>query len=124
MENDSEKVVNDFCQAWKRLDLEELMGFFTEDALYHNVPMTPAKGKQGIRDAINSFLRKSKSIEFQILNTVSNGSLVMNERIDKFQLGNGKQVALPVAGVFEIKEGKIARWTDYFDLTMFTKQAS
>jgi limonene-1,2-epoxide hydrolase len=29
---------------------------------------------------------------------------------------------LPVAGVFEVRDGKIAAWRDYFDLATFTKQ--
>jgi limonene-1,2-epoxide hydrolase len=45
----------------------------------------------------------------------------MNERVDVFEMG-GKHVEVPVAGVFEIRGGKIAAWRDYFDLATFTKQ--
>ena len=44
------------------------------------------------------------------------GDLVLNERTDRF--GKGDQWAdLPVAGVFEVHDGKITLWRDYFDLT-------
>jgi limonene-1,2-epoxide hydrolase len=121
MASDSERLVTDFCKAWERRNLEELMGYFTEDAVYHNVPMEPAKGKQAIRDAINTFLPQSSSIQFEVLRAASSGNLVMNERIDRFDMG-GKKVALPVAGVFETRGGKICLWRDYFDLAQFTKQ--
>jgi|SRR5690242_9412649 limonene-1,2-epoxide hydrolase len=123
MATDAEKIVNDFCTAFERKNLEELMGYFADDAVYHNMPMDPAKGKDAIRKAINTFLPMATSIEFKILRTVAAGNVVCNERIDKFNLG-GKRVELPVAGVFEIRNGKIALWRDYFDLQSWTKQVS
>jgi limonene-1,2-epoxide hydrolase len=45
----------------------------------------------------------------------------MNERVDSFVMGP-KKIELPVAGVFEIQNGKISAWRDYFDLASFQKQ--
>ena len=39
-----------------------------------------------------------------------------------FDLGNGKTIQLPVAGVFEVTGNKISAWRDYFDMSMYTKQ--
>jgi len=118
---ESEKIVSDFCQAWTRRNLEEIMSFFSEDAVYHNIPMEPAKGKAAIRNVINMFLPMASAIEFKILNTAASGNVVMNERVDIFQMGN-KRVELPVAGVFEVRSGKILAWRDYFDLAAWTRQ--
>ena len=121
MAAESEKIVSDFCQAWTRRNLEEIMSFFSEDAVYHNIPMEPAKGKAAIRNVINMFLPMASAIEFKILNTAASGNVVMNERVDIFQMGN-KRVELPVAGVFEVRTGKILAWRDYFDLAAWTRQ--
>jgi limonene-1,2-epoxide hydrolase len=121
MANDSERVVNDFCKAWTRRNIDEIIAFFTEDAVYHNIPMEAVKGTTAIKAAINTFLPGSQSVEFKVRNTTSNGNVVMNERVDVFEMG-GKHVEVPVAGVFEIRGGKIAAWRDYFDLATFTKQ--
>jgi len=121
METESEKVVNDFCKTWSRRNLEEIMAFFTEDAVYHNIPMAPAKGKAAIRNVINTFLPMATGAEFKILKSAGAGNLVMNERVDIFQMGP-KRIELPVAGVFEVNGSKIAAWRDYFDLAMWTKQ--
>ena len=64
----------------------------------------------------------AKGLEFKVLNTAANGNVVFNERIDIFDLGNGKKIELPVAGVFEVSGGKVAKWRDYFDMAMYTKQ--
>ncbi len=121
MPTDSERVVNDFCKAWVRRNLDEIMAFFTDDAVYHNIPMAPAKGKDAIRNVINMFLPVASAVEFKILKTAASGDIVMNERVDIFQMGD-KRVELPVAGVFEVRGGKIAAWRDYFDLATWTRQ--
>jgi limonene-1,2-epoxide hydrolase len=124
MATDAEKVVNDFCNAWPRKNIDELLGFFTDDAVYHNIPLEPAKGKDAIRGVINTFLPMAKSLHFKVLKTACNGNVVFNERVDVFDLGNGKTISLPVAGVFEVTGSKISAWRDYFDMSMYTKQMS
>ena len=49
MATDAEKIVTEFCNAWPRKNIDELLGFFTDDAVYHNIPMEPPKGKDAIR---------------------------------------------------------------------------
>jgi limonene-1,2-epoxide hydrolase len=118
MSAENEKVVTDFCKAWSRMNIDEILGFMTDDAVYHNIPMPPAKGKTAIRAAVDGFLKMADGIEFKILHTASAGNLVMNERVDSFQFKGGKTGAVPVAGVFEVTGGKISAWRDYFDMKM------
>ena len=122
MATEAEKIVTDFCNAWPRKNIEELLAFFTDDAVYHKIPVEPARGKAAIRAVINSFLPAAKSIEFKVLKSAGAGNFVMNERVDVFDLGGGKTISLPVAGVFEVNGGKISAWRDYFDMQMYTKQ--
>jgi limonene-1,2-epoxide hydrolase len=123
MAEGSQEVVNKFCVAWSRRNLDELMEYFTDDAEYQNIPMGPAaKGKEAIKKVINSFLPMAKGLEFKVLHTAANGNVVFNERVDIFDLGGGKKIELPVAGVFEVRGGKVATWRDYFDMAMYTKQ--
>ena len=123
MANEAEKIVNDFCKAFESKNLDTIMAFFAEDAVYHNIPMKPVSGKSAIRATIESFMPKNPAdkITFKILHTCSNDKVVFNERVDMFDQG-GKHIELPVAGVFEVSGGKIAKWRDYFDLQSFTKQ--
>jgi limonene-1,2-epoxide hydrolase len=121
--SDSEALVLEFCTAFGRRDIDELLGFFTDDAIYHNIPMAPATGKAEIRAALEMFIPDSPAIEFEMLNIASNGPVVFTERIDRMTI-MGNQVAAPVAGVFEVRDGKIAAWRDYFDLQQFMTPAS
>ena len=117
---DSDQIIRDFCAAWGRGDVEVLMNAFTDDAVYHNIPMDPAKGKDAIRAVIEGFMKMSPGgVDFEILNQVTAGNLVLNERIDTFVV-DGKKSGGPVAGVFELDaDGKIKAWRDYFDMATF-----
>ncbi len=121
----AEQVVSDLFAAWTRLDLDAIMSHFSEDGVWDNVPMSPAKGRAAIREMTNGFLKDSASFSAKILRTVSVGNVVFNERVDTIKMKSGKTAAIPVAGMFEIDgAGKVKVWRDYFDLGTFTKQIS
>jgi limonene-1,2-epoxide hydrolase len=114
--------VRRFIDAWKTRDLERIMGFFTDDCVYHNMPLDPVKGPAAIRAVLQSFAGMSTAIEWELHQIAeTEGGVVLTERTDRFEIG-GKWVALPVMGSFELRDGKICAWRDYFDLAQFTKQ--
>jgi limonene-1,2-epoxide hydrolase len=126
MSSEAESVVNEFCKAWARLNIDQVMDFFTDDAVYHNIPMKPATGKAEIRKTVEGLLKGTTWIEFKILHTASSGNIVCNERVDSFKAdikSQEKKLSLPVIFVFETTpNGKIKAWRDYFDLKMYTDQ--
>jgi limonene-1,2-epoxide hydrolase len=118
-----EQLVRDFCAAWSRRDVEELLGFFTEDAVYHNMPMGPVTGRDGIRQVFQLFVPPAERIDWEMRHIASQGAVVFTERVDRFVMG-GKNVELPVAGVFEVRAGRISAWRDYFDMQTWTRQTT
>jgi limonene-1,2-epoxide hydrolase len=84
--------------------------------------MRPASGIEAIRKALLSFVPGSPNIEFELVHLASSGPVVFTERVDRMTV-NGNPVELPVAGVFEIEDGRIKAWRDYFDMQMFVKAA-
>ncbi len=120
------ELVRSFCAAWSNnAGAAELAAFFTEDAVYHNIPLAPVTGRQDIADTIASVLRPGppgiEGIEFRVLNIAANGPVVMTERVDVFTLP-GRTFELPVMGTFEVSGGKISAWRDYFDMNQFTSR--
>ena len=126
------EVVRRFCAAWSdNKGAAELAAFFTDDAVYHNIPFAPVIGREAIEKNIVSFIRPGKaaapgvvpveSINFRIINIAANGPVVMTERIDVFKIPN-KSFELPVMGTFEVGDGKIKAWRDYFDVNQFTSR--
>ena len=118
-----EKVVSDLFAAWSRLSIDDIMSYFAEDAVWDNVPMTPAKGKAAIREMTNGFLKDTATFGVKVLKSAHEGNVVFNSRIDSITMKNGKKADIPVAGMFELDDaGRIKVWRDYFDLASFTKQ--
>src|SRR5260370_11314166 len=74
MATENERMVNEFCKTWETLNIDKVMDFFTDDAVYHNIPLKPSKGKAEIRKAIDGFMPGMTKIEFKILTTASAGT--------------------------------------------------
>lgn len=120
---DNEQVIRDFVAAWSRLDPEELAGYFTEDGVYHNMPTGPVQGRENVKQMIAGFISSWTGTEWDLLHVASSGDVVFAERLDRTQAGD-KGVDLPCTGVFEMQDGKIKVWRDYFDLTTYMKGMS
>lgn len=117
--SDNEKVIREFVQAWSNLDAEELASYFTEDAIYHNMPSDPVQGRASIQQFIAGFIRPWESTEWEIISLVTDGDIVIVERLDKTVVA-GSPVNLPCLGYFQLEDGKIKLWRDYFDLATYT----
>ena len=117
------RVVRRFCAAWSdNAGAADLAAFFTDDAVYHNIPLAPVAGREAIADNIASFIRPGppgiERIEFRVINIAANGPVVLTERVDVFTLA-GKTFDLRVMGAFEVSDDKIKAWRDYFDPSQF-----
>ena len=120
-----DELIERFMKSWSTLDIDEIMSFFAEDAVYTNIPIDPpSEGVAAIRQTIEGFVGMASEIEFVVSHQTENAQgVVMNERIDRFHLkANGNWLELPVMGVFEVADGKIKAWRDYFDMAGFSAQ--
>ena len=116
---DSKALVVKFLDSWERRDLKVIMSCFNDDAVYHNVPVAPITGRAGILAIFEAFLDTFEVLTLETVRIAAEDNLVFAERIDHFRLRNGTRFDLPVNGVFEIENGKIQRFSDYFNLPSF-----
>jgi limonene-1,2-epoxide hydrolase len=94
------------------------VALLADDLEYTNMPLgAPLKGPEECKKFLDPFVGDGHNLlaAQEILHTTSAGNVVMNERLETWVKGD-LRVLLPVAGVFEIENGKIARWRDYWDL--------
>ncbi len=115
---EAEHVIDQFISAWERADVEELLDFFSDDAIWQPGPMKPAKGKSALRKSILEWLQGAVGIRAEIHRQISDGGTVMHERTDHFRLGT-REMATPVAAAFDVEDGKITAWREYFDMSPF-----
>lgn len=107
--------------AFSSRDVDRIMDHFSEDAIYHNMPMKAVQDTEAIRSLVDYFVHPASEIEFEVLSIMAEGNTVLTERLDRFVI-NGKTVTLPVMGSFEVSEGKITAWRDYFDMATWQNQ--
>jgi limonene-1,2-epoxide hydrolase len=118
--SENARIVRDFIAAWSRLDAAELASFFSADGVYHNMPARPVAGQAAVQAFIAGFIKDWTATEWDIVNIVETGDLVIAERLDRTLVGD-RPVDLPCCGVFEMSDGKIKVWRDYFDLSTYTR---
>lgn len=114
------KLVERFCAVWSNLNARELAAFFTENAVYQNMPIP---GVISGRDAIEQNLAGQMAVlQYTTLNIkqiVAHRNTVIATRVDSFRFVNADHdVNLPIVGVFELARDfrHFTSWADYFDL--------
>jgi len=115
----NESIIREFVAAWSNLDAEELATYFTDDGVYYNMPTQPVSGRENIKAFISNFIAPWETTDWEILNIMSEGDIVMVERVDR-TVAAGNKIDLPCFGIFEMESGKIKVWRDYFDLATYT----
>jgi limonene-1,2-epoxide hydrolase len=119
---DAEATVNEFIRRVVGGDHAGAGELVADDVEYDNVPVGKNLGRDALITFLGSMTRGIDRIEFETHRQTCTGDVVMNERTDRFHIGD-QVVEIPVAGVFEIgADGRIALWRDYFDVKMFTDQ--
>jgi limonene-1,2-epoxide hydrolase len=120
---DAERIVRHFCDAFGKHDAEALRPFFTDDVVYHNIPMDPAVGIDAAIAFIEGFFGMCEALVIETTHLAVRDNVVLTERIDTFTMGQ-ITAPLPVMGTFELRGDKICAWRDYFDMGQITAMLS
>ena len=113
---DTTTMLRAFCDAVERRDGKRFADLFTEDGVYHNVPMEQVQGREAIRDLVASWLEQMGEIDFRFDHLMIEGDLIVMERADLLLGAGGTTRELGVMGIMELRGGQIAAWREYFDL--------
>ena len=121
----AKQVVQQFCDRMVDRDAEALRPLLADKVVYQNAGMPPAEGIEATLAALAfQFEMFPDSYEYETINAVNEGDVVMNERLDYIRGPDGNRHGLPVMGSFVVKDGKIVRWTDYWDSSLIAKMMS
>lgn len=120
----AEQIVDAMIAALERKDLDEAATYMADDIEYDNVPIGKVIGPAAVRESLEPFLSRYTNVEWRILHQVASADVVMNERIDRFETATNGWIEIAVVGVFEVADGKVRLWRDYFDLAAATAAMS
>ncbi|WP_199554952.1 limonene-1,2-epoxide hydrolase family protein [Sandaracinobacteroides hominis] len=120
--NSATETICAFIDHLNRMQLDRAFDLLAEDVVYHNVAATPVVGHAALKslfdrvpfDALDLYIHASAESDGQVL----------NERTDRFRLPGGQWVEARVMGSFEVIDGKITAWRDYFQSGGWAEQLS
>ena len=116
------QIVQEFCDLMAKRDAQAVRPNLADDVVYQNVGMPPTVGADAVVENLaGQMLMFPDSYRYETVNCGSDGNVVMNERLDHVTDLQGREHALPVMGTFVVRDGRIARWTDYWDSGLIGK---
>ena len=116
LEKASIRIVNDFCASPATRDASRLAAFFTENSRARinatNPGLAPLAGRAAIETFFADFFKHS-TVEFDVLDTLAKGPMVLNYRLDRIRSSERPARDLYLLGVFFVADGKIQDWSDF-----------
>lgn len=110
------EVVKAFLAALEDLDIDRALGLAAPDIVYQNVPLPPARGLRAFERQMRLMARYGTGFEARTHHIAADGPIVLTERTDVLEAGDWR-AAFWVCGTFEVRDGRIVLWRDYFDWT-------
>ena len=115
-------TVRQFMKLMEPLNYDAALKLVSDTCEYTNPPpFGTVHGPAGIRAVLEPFFRPTRENEFKVLREAASGPVVILERLDRHLFGD-KWVELPVTGVYEVHDGRITYWRDYFDAATIMTQ--
>jgi len=124
--DENRRVIEQFWSDLYRQDFVALVDHFTPQGEYTDVP-TPeddvARGSKEITARLTLAFGKLAGLRDERLHLVAGDDVVMTEHIEHWEWPSGETMALQVASVHELTDGKITRWCDYWDMNVLVASA-
>lgn len=116
------EIIAHFLSMWEKPEgfWGAMDQYFTDDTVWENIGMSKTTGKEEARAVFAGMGDNMDGMRVETLAIAAIGDKVLTERIDYIPAPDGSG-AMPIRlmGIFEVKDGKIAAWRDYFDTAAF-----
>ena len=116
---DNAHTVEVFLAALQNQDTDGAGAVLDENLVYQNVGFPTIRGRARAMKLFGSMDGRA-GFEVKIHRIAVNGSSVLTERTDVLVIGPVR-LQFWVCGVFEVRDGRITLWRDYFDMWDVTK---
>ncbi|BBY60176.1 limonene-1,2-epoxide hydrolase family protein [Mycolicibacterium sarraceniae] len=112
---DNAHTVEVFLSALQAQDLTTADAQLDDNLVYQNVGFPTIRGRKRAMKIFKGLQRPSFGFEVKIHRIAVNGPVVLTERTDVLAIGPVR-LQFWVCGVFEVHNGRITLWRDYFDM--------
>jgi len=116
-------------QLWRDLyarDFDAVGSAFADDGEYTDMP-TPAedvaRGPEQVAARLRVGLGPLESISHDVRAIVGEGDTIVTEHVEHWEWPTGERVSLPFVSMMQLRDGRIVRWWDYWDLATLMNNA-
>ena len=130
--NGNEKLALQIFRAMEDRNLPDVMAeICTEDFVWANSGLKTLNGQAEVLQLMADggfsneipILKDQTHFSADLVNIASNGDIVFTERVDHHWAADGRDLMTPhIAGVIEIRDGKIARLADFYDTICYNQE--
>jgi limonene-1,2-epoxide hydrolase len=113
-------VVERFMEFLRRRNLDEAVALLAVDVRYENVGLPTVHGRERVRRLFGRGYEDGAGFDVVIHAICADGASVLTERTDILKFRK-LHIQLWVCGRFEVRDGQIVLWRDYFDFLDFSK---
>ena len=115
-------VAEAIITAWRRGDLEGMLGHIDDEIVWHShVGSPPLVGKPAMREFATKLMGAMKDVRWRVFGAAQHGDRLYLEGVDDFVNAEGRRVVLPYLGVLVFRGTKVSEWRDYFDRGLFDR---
>ncbi|HEU5035217.1 MAG TPA: nuclear transport factor 2 family protein [Mycobacteriales bacterium] len=115
---ENKAVVARLYDALYRKDADGVGALFAADGVYTDVGSPAddvARGPAGVAARLRPVF-DGVELSDKDRRTYADGDTVVTEHVEVWRWRTGESVEFPIASVHEIRDGRIVRWLDYWDL--------
>ena len=111
------QIVHEFIAAVTSRDYDQAFTLCHQDMVFENVPMTPSvnAGRDRVRQQLERAYVDCTFIDYEMLTEAEIGGTLLTERVDHHVWDDGTSVDIRVMGRFDVVDGLIVLWRDYYD---------
>jgi limonene-1,2-epoxide hydrolase len=112
------QTIQAVMQANVNQDDEKFLGFLTDDIEYHyHVGSRPLIGKEWVQKFLNKYREITADVKWRIDRHAETENELFVEGYEEYlDTRTNEIIAHPYMGIFEFRDGKIAKWRDYFEM--------
>ena len=118
------QTVETMWKALSAMDWETVKSCLAEDVHYEDVPTEDpgARGPENVVKRLAIAFDQLVNHEHTVHHLVCEGDVVFLDHTEEWTFKTGEKATNQFATLHEMKDGKIARWSDYWDVSGFVAQ--
>jgi steroid delta-isomerase-like uncharacterized protein len=132
MVSDTEKMMEDYIAATNAHDMEKVLSFLADDAVYECTPIGKvSQGKKEIKDFLSNTYTEFPDFKLEMKSGFNAGDWGAGEWVMSGTFAQSTNPQMPATGkkfsvrgstIMEFSGGKISRHTNYWNLAEFMQQ--